>query len=302
MAKIFTLAPREDWIVDRMVDEWNQGNPDLATTNIYEADVVWLMADWAWDAVPLPLLQQKKVLTTVHHIVPEKFGPSERLMFNYRDQITDAYHVFNERVRDFIRPLTSKPIHLVRYWANGSQWHRVGDRVSLAQKWRLPKDKFLVGSAQRDTEGAGLPKIVKPKLEKGPDLFVQACKDWRTQGKDVHVVLAGWRRDYVVQELTRANIPYSLIERPPLEVVRELYSLVDVYAVTSRCEGGPQALIEAGLTGTPVVSTPVGIAEQVLPSTAIHADVTQATPAVPDVSSMLLPAAFQAYRDLLLSL
>jgi hypothetical protein len=77
---------------------------------------------------------------------------------------------------------------------------------------------------------------------------------------------------------------------------------LNLYAVTARQEGGPQALIECALTNTPVVCTPVGIAEQVLPASAINDDVSLATPAVPNVDGWQLPQGFQPYRDLLASL
>jgi glycosyltransferase involved in cell wall biosynthesis len=48
--------------------------------------------------------------------------------------------------------------------------------------------------------------------------------------------------------------------------------------VTSRCEGGPQALLEASAMRVPIVSTPVGIAEIILAPESINLDVTLAKP------------------------
>ena len=309
MKKVYTLPPQEDWIVDRMVKEWNDGNQDMAVFTPKTADVVWLLADWCWQGLwHVGLLEGKKVLTTVHHIVPEKFGPMERADFELRDEVTTAYHVFNQHTYDFIRPLTLKPIHLIKYWANQNLWRPTGTKEDLRKKHGLPQDAFLVGSFQRDTEGAGIAQgILKPKLEKGPDKladYLEEERDFRVADKQspLHVVLAGWRRQYIAQRLDMARIPYTLFDRPPIETINELYQCLDRYAVTARHEGGPQALIECGLLGVPTVSTPVGIAEQVLPPSAICDEVFSAVPAVPNVEDWKLPGGFEPYRELLQSL
>lgn len=173
----------------------------------------------------------------------------------------------------------------------------------LRQKYQLPTDAFICGSFQRDTEGASLANnVYLPKLEKGVDLLADFFeKTWDTR-KDLHILLAGWRRQYIIKRLENANIPYTYFELPSQEVINELYQTLDLYPVTARHEGGPQSLIECGLLNVPVVSRPVGIAEQVLPPEAINEDVTLARPRVPDVSRMLLPGGYEPYRTLIESL
>lgn len=308
--KIFVLKPNESWIVDRMVDEWNQYNADISTKNLAEAQICWLLGDWCWNQLPYELLKQKKVVTTIHHITHAKFDAAARADFARRDAVTDAYHVFNERTRSYIEPLTTKPIHLIPYWANQNQWTKSElSKAELRKKYKLPVGDILIGSFQRDTEGAGIPQgIYLPKLEKGPDLFVEAIKHYVQQNsilrwtKKIHVVLAGWRRQYVIKELEKENISYSYYENPPLNEVCELYQTLDKYLVCSREEGGPQSLIEAGLLNVPVISRPVGIAEQVLPNKAIADKVWDARECVPNVESMKIPMAFQSYRKFFESL
>jgi hypothetical protein len=72
--------------------------------------------------------------------------------------------------------------------------------------------------------------------------------------------------------------------------------------VTSRCEGGPQALIECGLLNIPVASRNIGIADQVLLKESICDDVTLAKPSVPFIDSLKLPSGYEKYRKLLVSL
>ncbi len=299
--KVFVLPPGEGWIVDRFVREWNEDNSDISVNSPYKSDVIWLLSDWCWKKIPLDLLKTKKVLTTVHHIVPEKFGQNEIIDFTQRDAITDAYHVYNESTYDFIRPLTEKPIHMIQYWANQNIWKKTSEKEELKKKYGLPSDAFLVGSFQRDTEGHDL---ASPKLEKGPDLLADfiSLKKISIFPKDLHVVLAGWRRQYIIDRLEKLEIKYTYFERPDHDKVNDLYQCLDLYPVTARTEGGPQSLIECGLLSVPVVSRNVGIARQVLPSYAINDDVSLAIPAIPDVSGWKVPQGYADYRKLICSL
>lgn len=309
MKKVYVLAPKEDWIVDRFVSEWNEDNADISIWNPGAADVIWLLADWCWKQLPLHQFRNKKVLVTVHHLVPEKFKNAEQAEFLFRDQFVTAYHVPNKHTEAFIRPLTQKPIHVIPYWANQKIWKPTGTRESLRKKHGLPVNGYLVGSFQRDTEGHDLKS---PKLEKGPDLLcdwldsVQNYVDCGSFVKDafspLHVVLAGWRRQYVISRLQARDISYTYFEKPTQEVLNELYQTLDLYPVAARYEGGPQSLIECGLLGIPCISRDVGIASAVLPTTALEDKLVGCIPAIPDVEQLKLPAGYEPYRKLIESL
>ena len=53
------------------------------------------------------------------------------------------------------------------------------------------------------------------------------------------------------------------------EILNELYNCLDLYIVSSRIEGGPQAILECGVTKTPVISTDVGVASEILANESI---------------------------------
>ena len=48
------------------------------------------------------------------------------------------------------------------------------------------------------------------------------------------------------------------------KLMNELYNCLDLYIVASRVEGGPQAIIECALSKTPIISTDVGVAKEIL--------------------------------------
>jgi hypothetical protein len=164
----------------------------------------------------------------------------------------------------------------------------------MRQKHGIPETAYVLGSFQRDTEGGDLRS---PKLEKGPDLvadYVEGLK--RT---DTFVVLAGWRRQYIISRLESAEIRYKYFEKPSQSTLRELYATLDLYPIGARYEGGPQALTECGLMGIPCISRPVGIAEAVLPAESIAYDLSDAKPAVPSVVDMTIPYGYRAFRQML---
>ena len=53
------------------------------------------------------------------------------------------------------------------------------------------------------------------------------------------------------------------------EILNELYNCLDLYIVSSRIEGGPQAILECAITKTPIISTDVGVASEILSNESI---------------------------------
>lgn len=301
--KVFALAPRENWICDRFVEEFNKYNPDIATNNPYEADIIWLIADWCWNQVPEFLLANKKVVCTLYHVVPEKFTGQALADFKQRDRYVNLYHSMCQITDDVLKPYMGAPSFVQNFWANQETWYSIHETNELKKKHNLPIDKFLIGSFQRDTEGRDL---ASPKLEKGPDIFCDFVEKRFEQDKNIHVVLAGWRRQYVINRLKKAGIPYSYFEWADFKTLNELYNTLSLYIVSARQEGGPQAIVECALTETPIISTDVGVAREVLHTDSIAKDFTAKAlgDCVPEVSynfqnvqKYTIPQGFTRFRE-----
>jgi glycosyltransferase involved in cell wall biosynthesis len=254
--KIFCHVPREEWIVDRMGKEYLEYSSHKVSLDRIEndTDVIWLLASWCWNQIPLRLLESKKVVCTIHHEVPEKFDENRKNNFLHRDKFVNHYLTYTEETKELIKTLSCKPVTIIPHWVNENIWFYL-DKNNCREKLGLPVDKFLIGSFQRDTEGSDL---ITPKLEKGPDILIEKINDIIKVKDDVHVVLAGWRRQYVINKLKNFNIPYTYVELPDQKTVNELYNSLDLYVVSARCEGGPQAIFECAQTRTPIISTKVG--------------------------------------------
>jgi len=276
--RIFALPPKENWICDRFVKEWNDNNLKTYTNSLEKCDIIWLLADWCWNQIPLDYLKNKKVCASVHHLVPEKFNDKAMQEWLIRDQFVDFYHVPCEKTRDQIKNLTKKPIYTFPFWANSDMWRNL-DKEFSRKVLGLPIDKYIVGSFQRDTEGSDL---ITPKLEKGPDLFADRVIEMYKENPDIHVLLGGWRRQYIISRLEKEGVPYTYKKLPNNDVLNLMYNSLDLYMVTARYEGGPQAIVECGLCKTPIVSTDVGLAKELMSENSVR-KFEKYSEAVPDV-------------------
>jgi len=75
---------------------------------------------------------------------------------------------------------------------------------------------------------------------------------------ELHVLLTGPSRGYVRAGLERLGIPYRHHLFPDVDAVAEAYPAIDACLVASRDEGGPRAVLESMATRTPLVTTRVG--------------------------------------------
>lgn len=251
--KIFLHYNREDWIIDRMAMEFQSRWPDVISKSVESCDLIWSLSPKILRHPTIP------IITMVHHVDPTKYDSS---FYKAMDLGTSHYITFCNKTKEVMESLPefTKSINVLPYWVNTDLWKESNKdecRVSLS----LSKEKYIIGSFQRDTEGNDL---ISPKLSKGPDRFCDYVEKVQAQRGDVHVLLGGWRRQYVISRLKRADIPFTYIERPPIATVNTMYNACDLYVVGSRYEGGPQSILECAITKTPIVSTDVGIAKDIL--------------------------------------
>lgn len=251
--KIYINHPGENWICDRLRKEFYQYNPEICTENIAEADTVWVISPWTFN-YSNPILKLKNVISTIHHIVPEKFN--EENVFNINKH-SNKIHFVSDSTKIFLANYINKPSFTKHWWINNSLFNKL-DRDKCLLDLNLKHDKFYVGSFQRDTEGSDL---ISPKLEKGPDIFCDIVEKEFSKNKNLVVLLAGWRRNYVISRLTKAGIPFEFQEMCSFEDLNKLYNCLDLYIVSSRHEGGPQAIPECAASQTPIISTNVGCAK-----------------------------------------
>ena len=278
--KIYLSKINESWVVDRFKDEWLEYNDEISTKKIKDSDIIWIIAPWLWKKIPKRHLKTKKVVCSIHHFEDKDFLKENLIDFYDRDKFVTHYHVISPKVKEQLENLTDKPVTYIPFWVNQNLWFNIEDKKFLRKKFGVAEDSFLVGSFQRDTEGSDL---ISPKLIKGPDRFIEIVKYYEAKNSNFKVILTGKRRQFVINELERLNIEYLYFEMANFETLNELYNLIDLYVVSSRIEGGPQAIVECGITKTPIISTDVGFASDILATESIF-DMDNFSDAKPNVN------------------
>lgn len=299
--KIYINSAKENWVVDRFIDEWNKFNFKQSKNFRFGDKIVWLIAPWTWRKIPKKYLIKNKVVCTIHHIDEDKFKSNEEIEFIDRDKFVDYYHVISSKTFDQVIKLTDKPVHKIPFWVNQNLWFEIKNKELLRQKYSVDLDSYLVGSFQRDTEGHDL---VSPKLSKGPDRFLEIAEYLNTKNENLQIILTGKRRNYILDELSRREISYKYFEMTSFQNLNELYNILDLYIVSSRYEGGPQSILETAMTRTPIISTDVGIASEILDKKSIF-NMNNYKDAVPntDISYQnakryLIPEGFKEFNKL----
>jgi len=264
--KVYIPHVKESWIIDRLVSEWYEYNIENSSKFLRNSDVVWNISPWAIKTTK-KFYKNKKYIVSIYHFEDKDLTKENLEIFYSRDKFVDGYHVISLKSKEILQELTKKPIKFIPFWVNQNNFFEINNKDLLKQKFNLRKDKFLIGSFQRDTEGRDLKS---PKLIKGPDIFIEIAEKLFKKNKNLLVVLAGKRRQFVIAELEKKGIPYKYFEMVNINTLNELYNTLDLYIVSSRVEGGPQAIVECGITKTPILSTDVGIAAEFLSEESIY--------------------------------
>ncbi|MBF0189868.1 MAG: glycosyltransferase family 4 protein [Magnetococcales bacterium] len=130
-------------------------------------------------------------------------------------------------------------------------------RAALRAELGIPPEAFCIGSFQKD--GTGWGDGLEPKPVKGPDLFLELLERIRGVHPGLMVLLTGPARGYVKAGLERLGIAYRHRFLEDYRQIVSYYQALDLYAITSRAEGGPKALMESWACGVPVVSSRMGM-------------------------------------------
>jgi len=299
--KVYVNSAKENWIVDRYRKEWIKYNKD-SFSFAPNRGIIWLMSPWTWKKIPKRFLSREKVLCTIHHIDENKFYGGEEKNFYERDRYVDHYHVISDKTYEQVDKLTNKPITKIPFWINQNLWFEISKKDQLRKKYKLNKDHFIVGSFQRDTEGADL---ISPKLSKGPDRLVEIFLHLRSLNKNFVVILTGKRRQYIINKCIENKLKYLYFENCNFKTMNELYNLLNLYVVASRFEGGPAAIMESAIIKTPIISTDVGIASEILHPQSIFnmENFESAKPQIDyahkKIQNFIIPKHFENYKRLL---
>lgn len=158
----------------------------------------------------------------------------------------------------------------------------------LRLQFNVPEDSFLISNFMRDSSAQDL---FAPKEQKGTELLLEIARQLVNRDIPVHFLLAGPRRHWIRQQMDLHGIPYTFVGEKiagddaesnilSADIINRLYHISDLHLVTSRWEGGPRAVLECAATRTPLLSTPVGVASDILHEDSLFSSVDQGIRAI----------------------
>jgi glycosyltransferase involved in cell wall biosynthesis len=178
---------------------------------------------------------------------------------------------------------------------------------ALRRQLGLPEDAYVIGNFHLDTAFTIGPD--RPKWQKGPDIFADIVRRVREAEPRVCVLLAGPRRHWLRHRLKSCGVPVFFAGREiagddfarnvlDRSTLNRLYNLLDLYLICSRWEGGPHSILEACFSRTKILSTRVGIAEDVLETRSLFDTIPEAvTRILQDIREGVLEATCQPQYD-----
>jgi glycosyltransferase involved in cell wall biosynthesis len=277
--KVFlTGGDSVNWALDDDIRNAKEALDFVQFTELKECDIVHSV--W-WEAlfnIPISELNGKRIICQItndpyQNMLLPNFRKMLKLVHCWIAPTKQAYN----RLAEF--RISSTIVPAGYDYTNFYYLPRNNKKVrNTLNKWNIPTNKYLIGSFQRDTEGRDL---VSPKLSKGPDILAEILNKVYKTKKNIHVVLAGPRRYWIKKKLSQYGIPFTFIGKAideddiylntlPHSKINILYNLIDLYIVSSRSEGGPKSLLETSATKCEIISSNVGLAEDVLDKRCIY--------------------------------
>lgn len=249
------------------------------TTSYFKADiiyVVWWNQLLSFKYILLNKIFKKKIIACITNDLTHQEDDINKLL-----SIVDIFVYANSKQKNKLLELgvNRNSLYFNPFYVDESVFNNLEiSKEDICNKFNLNyqdiKDKKLIGSFQRDSLGTDLSQA---KWQKDPDMLIDIMK--KLDNRKYILLLAGPRRHYIVNKCKEFNVNYIfvgderyinnniddlLINAINIEKMPYLYSLIDLYIVSSKSEGGPKAIPESILCGTPVLSTSVGFAEDLL--------------------------------------
>jgi len=254
--KIFVNRENSGWIFDRIHADYVKTTRHQVVGINDNPDVCWFLNPWGFANYATSL--KCPAFIHVHHIDEEKIS---QWRFDVIDKYATGCIVPNKHTEVMLKKIVAVPVYRFPYWL-------ISD-ITAPRCTPDPNEDVgltLIGSFQKDSEG----NTNKPKLSKGPDIFLEVLSKIKDK-YSLKVILTGYNRRYMIEGLNKLGILFEYHENA--DDLNSLYDRLDWYFVTSRIEGGPQAILEASYRNIKILSTNVGIASEVLHPDCICKDV-----------------------------
>jgi len=258
--RIALKSQNAGWVIDSIVDDYKKhSKQDIVKLN-ENPDVFWCVNLFSYPSICSKVPSTCKKVIQLHHINESQISEYKFDIFN----TADVCIVPNKITELVAKKYINIPIVRIPYWLlSNAMKDKNKENIKKIKNKISSNGEVLIGSFVKDGNGK---TGNTPKLSKGPDIFIDIVEKLNSI-MNIKVVLAGYSRKYVIDNLKERNIPYVYYQK--YKDINTLYDCLDWYLTTSRFEGGPQSILEASYRGIKILSSRVGIAPEILHSDCI---------------------------------
>lgn len=226
------------------------------------------------------ILKQKFVIA---HADNPPFFYLKQPDFAWGQQAVDLWIARSKQALEQFRAL-KLPVEYIPYTIDPKLFFPIDDKIKLRKRFGIPEHAYVIANFHRDSEGGNLNV---PKTQKAPEFFLAILKALRERGHSFHVLLAGPRRHWLRAALAQEGISFTFVGKEisgddfginilKRSQLNELINASDLYLIPSRWEGGPQSVMEAAACRCKILSTPLGVAKDILEPTSLFRSVEEA--------------------------
>ncbi|MDD4013183.1 MAG: glycosyltransferase family 4 protein [Candidatus Omnitrophica bacterium] len=266
--RVLLIPDRTQWILGTMAREIERWNPDHDFYVVSQPmiiknpgrfkdaarsfDIVHHLNQYEYENIRPVIGKERVSVMSVHHVVDwERVSSCKE---------HDAVMTASGEWADVIlgRGVPSSKVCLVPYGVDSSLFRPFENsrKERIRRSLGLLKHAFVIGFFSSI--------LSNEKDRKGVDVFLESLRAIARACPRVSflVVGPGWRS--VVKDAKKAGIRVVNVGFVENTRMPFYYNALDVYWITSRIEGGPVPLLEAMSCGIPVISTPVGMARDIV--------------------------------------
>ena len=180
------------------------------------------------------------------------------LKYNYKN-IHKVISISQYVERHFKRVLWKRNHHKFTIVYNGVRSEEMNRKApfQIREKLNLKPDAFLIGNIANHTKAKDLKTLIRTVDELVHKHHV----------KDIHVVQIGEftkRTDAIKKEVAKHKLENYITLMGFVEKASAFLPQFDLFIMTSEREGGPSSIVESFFHKTPVISTKVGVVDEVI--------------------------------------
>ena len=143
--KIYIHVAKENWILDRISEEFSNRWKEYVTDDIQKSDIIWMLSPSPVNALDLP------VVMSVQHIDATKYNSA---FYSAINNTATCFLTPCQKTKEYMQSKKdiTKDIAVLPYWINTSLWSSVHKETSRALI-NLPKySKTLLGPPPKKRE------------------------------------------------------------------------------------------------------------------------------------------------------